>query len=163
MQGLGNVGYHAAKFCREGGAVMIAVIAEREGAIYNPKGLEREAVFQHRKETGSILDFPGATNLANSAAALELDCDILVPAALENRLTAENAPRIKAKIIVEGANGPTTPRGRARCFRQRGVLIIPDIYCQRRRRHGVLLRVAEEPVARALRPHGEALRAGATS
>jgi glutamate dehydrogenase (NAD(P)+) len=127
VQGLGNVGYHAAKFCREGGGVLIA-IAEREGAIINPKGLNEEDVFQHRKTSGSILDFPGATNLATNAAALELDCDVLLPAALEGVFTADNAPRVKAKIILEGANGPTTPEA-DEVFRQRGILVIPDIYC----------------------------------
>ena len=127
VQGLGNVGYHAAKFCREGGAILIA-IAEREGAIMNPKGLNEDEVFNHRKATGSILNFPGATNLEHSAAALELECDVLLPAALESVLTKENAPRIKAKIILEGANGPTTPDADP-IFRQKGMLVIPDIYC----------------------------------
>ncbi|MFA5907712.1 MAG: Glu/Leu/Phe/Val dehydrogenase [Vicinamibacterales bacterium] len=127
VQGLGNVGYHAAKFCREGGAILIA-IAEREGAISNPKGLNEEEVFQHRKATGSILNFPGATNLADSAAALEMECEILLPAALESVFTAENAPRVKAKIILEGANGPTTPEADP-IFRDKGILVIPDIYC----------------------------------
>ena len=127
VQGLGNVGYHAAKFCREGGAVLVA-ISEREGAILNTAGLNEEEVFQHRKTTGSILDFPGATNLPSSAAALELDCDVLLPAALEGVFTADNAPRIKARIILEGANGPTTPEADP-VFRQKGTLVIPDIYC----------------------------------
>ena len=127
VQGLGNVGYHAAKFCREGGAILIA-IAEFEGAIANPKGLNEDDVFKHRKETGSILNFPGATNIANSAAALEMECDVLIPAALEEVFTAENAPRIQAKIILEGANGPTTPDADP-IFRQKGMLVIPDIYC----------------------------------
>jgi len=126
VQGLGNVGYHAAKFCREGGAIIIA-IAEREGAIVNLAGLNEDAVFQHRKQHGSILDFPGATNM-DSAAALELDCDVLLPAALEGVFTADNAPRIKARIILEGANGPTTPEADP-IFRQKGILVIPDIYC----------------------------------
>lgn len=126
VQGLGNVGYHAAKFCREGGAVLIA-IAEREGAVTNPKGLNEEEVFQHRKATGSIANFPGATNL-DTRAALELECDVLLPAALEGVFTAENAARIKAKIILEGANGPTTPEADP-IFRQKGILVIPDIYC----------------------------------
>jgi glutamate dehydrogenase (NAD(P)+) len=126
VQGLGNVGYHAAKFCREGGAVIIA-IAEREGAVVNPKGLHEDEVFEHRRRTGSILDFPGATNLQPSAAALELDCDVLLPAALEGVFTAENAPRVKAKIILEGANGPTTPAADP-IFREKGILVIPDIY-----------------------------------
>ena len=126
VQGLGNVGYHAAKFCREAGAILIA-IAEREGAIMNPKGLHEEEVFQHRKGGASILTFPGATALPGTAAALELDCDILIPAALENQFTAENAPRVRAKIILEGANGPTTPDADP-IFRQKGVMVIPDIY-----------------------------------
>src|SRR5262245_51784727 len=127
VQGLGNVGYHAAKFCREGGAVLIA-IAEREGAIMNAKGLNEEEVFQHRKQTGSILGFPGATDLAQTGAALELDCDVLIPAALEGVFTAANAPRVKARIILEGANGPTTPEADP-IFRDKGTLVIPDIYC----------------------------------
>ena len=127
VQGLGNVGYHAAKFCREGGAVLIAV-AEREGAITNPRGLNEDQIVEHRKATGSILNFPGATNLPATAAALELDCDVLLPAAVEGVLTAENAPRVKARILLEGANGPTTPEADP-VFREKGMLVIPDIYC----------------------------------
>jgi glutamate dehydrogenase (NAD(P)+) len=126
VQGLGNVGYHAAKFCHEGGAVVIA-IAEYDGAIVNDKGLDPDAVAKHRTASGSILKFPGARDLPASAAALELDCDILVPAALENVITADNAPRIKAKIVAEGANGPTTPEAED-VFRQRGIMVLPDIY-----------------------------------
>jgi glutamate dehydrogenase (NAD(P)+) len=126
VQGLGNVGYHVAKFCHEGGAVIVA-LAEYEGAIANEKGLDPDAVMAHRKATGSILKFPGATDITNSASAMELDCDILIPAALENVLTGENAPRIKAKIILEGANGPTTPDAEA-VFRDKGVMVIPDLY-----------------------------------
>ena len=127
VQGLGNVGYHAAKFCREGGALIIA-IAEREGAILSAAGLDEEAVFQHRKQTGSILGFPGATDLPDTAAALELDCDVLLPAALEGVFTAKNAPRIRARVILEGANGPTTPEADP-VFREKGIMVIPDIYC----------------------------------
>jgi len=126
VQGLGNVGYHAAKFCHEGGARIVA-IAEYEGAIASDAGLDPDAVADYRRERKSILGFPGSTNLATSAAALELDCDILIPAALENVLTADNAPRVKAKIVLEGANGPTTPDAEE-IFRQRGVMVIPDIY-----------------------------------
>ena len=126
VQGLGNVGFHAAKFCREGGATVIA-IAEYEGAITNPAGLDPDAVFAYRKDKGTILGFPGATDIKNSADALELDCDILIPAALENVLTADNAPRIKAKIIAEGANGPTTPEAEA-VFREKRIMVIPDLY-----------------------------------
>jgi len=126
VQGLGNVGYHAAKFLEEGGAIIVG-IAEREGAIHNPKGLDLEKVVAHRKATGSCLNYPGATNISPSLAALELDCDILVPAALERQITADNAPRIKAKIIAEGANGPTTNEADA-ILQQRGALVLPDLY-----------------------------------
>jgi glutamate dehydrogenase (NAD(P)+) len=126
VQGLGNVGYYTSKFFREGGAKVIA-IAEFEGAIYNADGLNEEDVFQHRKKTGSILNFPGATNIANSADALEMECDILIPAALENVIDKNNAPRIKAKIIGEAANGPLTPAA-DEVFAKNGVLVIPDMY-----------------------------------
>lgn len=126
VQGLGNVGYHAARFLMEGGATIVG-LCEYEGAIHNPKGLDVNAVMAHRKETGSILGFPGATNLPDSAAGLELACDILVPAALENQLHADNAPRIVAKIIAEGANGPTTADAHD-IIKSRGALIIPDNY-----------------------------------
>ena len=126
IQGLGNVGYNAAQFCQQGGASIIAV-AEYEGAIYNPKGLDVDAVMKHRKESGSLLNFPGATNLNRREDALELDCEILIPAALENQITEENAGRIKAKILAEAANGPTTARA-AEILVRRGVLVIPDIY-----------------------------------
>jgi glutamate dehydrogenase (NAD(P)+) len=126
VQGLGNVGFHVAKFFREGGAKVIA-LAEYEGAIMNPSGLHEEEVFQHRKKTGSILNFPGATNLSRSGDALELECDILIPAALENVINGENAPRVRAKIIGEAANGPLTPEA-DEIFIQRGVLVVPDMY-----------------------------------
>lgn len=126
VQGLGNVGYHAAKFFRQGGAKVIA-LAEFEGAIMNRNGLNEEEVFQHRKKTGSILNFPGATNITSSAQALELDCDILIPAALENVINGENAPRIQAKIIGEAANGPLTPEA-DEVFIKKGALVVPDMY-----------------------------------
>ena len=126
VQGLGNVGYHSAKFFREAGAKVIA-LAEYEGAIYNAHGLNEEEVFQHRKATGSILNFPGATNLAKNTDALELECDILIPAALENVINGENAPRVKAKIIGEAANGPCTPEA-DEIFIQKGILCVPDMY-----------------------------------
>ncbi len=126
VQGLGNVGYHSAKFFREAGAKVIA-LAEYEGAIFNANGLNEEEVFQHRKKTGSILNFLGATNIANSTEALELDCDILIPAALENVINGDNAPRVKAKIVGEAANGPCTPEADD-VFTQRGILCVPDMY-----------------------------------
>ena len=126
VQGLGNVGYHTAKFFREGGAKVIA-LAEYEGAITNADGLNEEEVFQHRKATGSILNFPGATNLLNNTDALEMECDILIPAALENVINGQNAQRVKAKIIGEAANGPCTPEADD-VFQQKGILCVPDMY-----------------------------------
>ena len=126
VQGLGNVGHAAAKFLQEGGAVLVG-LAEYEGAIANPNGLDLESVVRHRNETGRINGFAGATDLPSNAAALELDCDVLVPAALENVLTGENAGRVKARCVAEAANGPITTDGEA-ILRARGVLIIPDIY-----------------------------------
>ena len=93
----------------------------------NEAGLNEEEVFQHRKNTGSILNFPGATNLAHSNDALELECDILIPAALENVINGDNAPRVKAKIIGEAANGPLTPEA-DEYLTKKGVLVIPDMY-----------------------------------
>lgn len=126
VQGLGNVGYHTAKFFREGGAKVVA-IAEWEGAIYNADGLNEEDVFQHRKKNGTILNFPGATNLATNSEALELECDILIPAALENVIDGSNASRVKAKIIGEAANGPLTPDADD-ILSGKGVLVVPDMY-----------------------------------
>lgn len=126
VQGLGNVGYHAAKFCTEGKAILVGV-TEFEGAIHKEDGIDLESLMRHRKETGSILDFPGATNLARREDGLELDCDILIPAALENQITKDNAPNIKAKIIAEAANGPITAEAEA-ILQEMGVMVLPDIY-----------------------------------
>ncbi|GAA4448706.1 MAG: Glu/Leu/Phe/Val dehydrogenase [Chitinophagaceae bacterium] len=126
VQGLGNVGYHAAKFFAEAGAILVG-LAEFEGGIYSEKGLNLEDVMAHRKSTGSILGFPGATDIKNNADTLEVDCDILIPAALEAVITGENAPRIKAKIIGEGANGPLTPDADA-VLNAKGVIVVPDMY-----------------------------------
>lgn len=127
VQGLGNVGYHSAKFLAEFGATIVG-LCEFEGAIYNADGLNVDEVFAHRKNTGSILGFPGATSFKNSMEGLEQDCDIIVPAALENQFTELNIRNIKAKIIAEGANGPTTPEAEA-IFTEMGGIIIPDMYC----------------------------------
>lgn len=126
VQGLGNVGYHSAKFFYEAGAKIIA-LAEYEGAIFNKDGLDVEAVVAHRKSTGSILNFPGATNFAKTGEALEMECDILIPAALENVINGENAPRVKAKLIGEAANGPLTPEA-DEVFAQKGIIVVPDMY-----------------------------------
>jgi glutamate dehydrogenase (NAD(P)+) len=126
VQGLGNVGYYAAHFCEQEGAI-ITGIAEREGAIFNPNGLDVSDVFKHRTESGSILNYRGAQNVEDSTQLLEYECDVLLPAALENQIHEENAPRIKARIIAEGANGPTT-KAAEKILLERGVVILPDLY-----------------------------------
>ena len=126
VQGLGNVGYHAAKYFSEAGSKLVG-IAEYEGGVYNANGLDLEALVAHRKSTGSILNFPGATNVTNSAEVLEMECDILIPAALENAITIDNVDKIKTKLIIEAANGPISFEADQKLF-EKGVMIIPDIY-----------------------------------
>jgi glutamate dehydrogenase (NAD(P)+) len=126
VQGLGNVGYHSAKFFQDAGAKVVGM-AEFEGAIWNNDGLDIDALFAHRKATGSILNFPGATNFEKNTDALEMECDILIPAALENVINGDNAPRVKAKIVGEAANGPLTPEA-DEDFVKRGILVVPDMY-----------------------------------
>lgn len=126
IQGLGNVGYHTAFFFQQAGAKIVG-LAEYEGAIWNNDGFDVNAVFSHRKISGSILNFPGAQNFESTSDALEMECDILIPAALENVINAGNAPRVKARIIGEAANGPLTPEADEE-FIRRNVLVVPDMY-----------------------------------
>lgn len=126
VQGLGNVGYHASLFCQRAGAIIVG-LSEFEGGIYNYDGLDVDAVYKHRKSTGSILDFPGAKNFEKRQDALEMECDILIPAALENVINGSNAARVRAKIIAEAANGPLTPEA-DEILNRKNVLIIPDMY-----------------------------------
>ncbi len=126
VQGLGNVGSNAALHLQECGARIVGV-AEYEGGLHTEEGLEIEAVLTHRAETGSLHGFPGATWIPSSAETIEQDCDILVPAAIEGVITAENAGRIKAKIIAEASNGPVYPDAEP-ILAERGTLLIPDIY-----------------------------------
>lgn len=126
IQGFGNVGYHAALYCQRGGAVITA-IAEVEGAIYDPNGIDVDEAFRHRLETGSLLNFNNAKNITPSSKALELECDILIPAALENQIHLMNAKSVNAKIIAEGANGPVTPEAE-KILADKGTMIIPDLY-----------------------------------
>ncbi|AKD04567.1 Glu/Leu/Phe/Val dehydrogenase [Pontibacter korlensis] len=126
VQGLGNVGYHAAYFCQQDGAI-ITGIAEREGGIYNDNGIDVKEAFKHRSENGSILNFKDCKNYENSEEMLELECDILLPAALENVIHIGNAGNIKAKIVAEGANGPVT-REAEDVLLQNNILILPDLY-----------------------------------
>ncbi len=126
VQGLGNVGYHAAKFLEEAGAVLVG-LAEWEGAITNPKGLRVDDVVRHRTETGKITGYPGARDLATTEEALFVECEILVPAALENVITAGNAGKVRAKIVGEAANGPVTADA-DEILRKKGVVVVPDMY-----------------------------------
>ena len=126
VQGFGKVGYWVARFCHEAGARIVG-IAEHDGAIADGGGLDPDAVQRHRDATGTILDFPATANLARSLDALELDCDVLIPAALEHQITEDNAPRVRARIVLEGANGPTTPEADA-VLEENGVLVIPDVF-----------------------------------
>lgn len=126
IQGLGNVGYHAARYLQDAGAKLVG-LAEYEGAIACPDGLDLDDVVEHRRSSGSILDFPGASNIEPSHKALELDCDILIPAALENQITRENVGRISCRILAEAANGPTSSAASAAAAK-RGILVIPDVY-----------------------------------
>jgi glutamate dehydrogenase (NAD(P)+) len=127
VQGLGNVGTYSALISQQEGDAKIIGIAEYEGSIYNEKGIDVEALLKHRAESGSIMTFAGAKPLNHRMEALELDCDILIPAALENQITMENAPRIKAKIIAEAANGPVTADA-GEYLTKKGVIIVPDMY-----------------------------------
>lgn len=127
VQGLGNVGYHAAWYLQYEGKAVITGIAEREGGIFAPNGLDVETVLRYRQETGSILGFPGAQSVLNRSEILEYDCDILVPAALENQITKENAGRIRARLVAEAANGPVDFEAEA-MLQARGIFIIPDVY-----------------------------------
>ena len=124
IQGLGNVGGMAARLMHQRGFKIVAVI-EVDGAVHNPKGLDIPRLMEHRKETGSILDLPGAENIDRDEAMF-LECDVLLPAAKENIITSKNAHNIRAKILCEGANGPTTP-GADAILAGNGVFVIPDI------------------------------------
>jgi glutamate dehydrogenase (NAD(P)+) len=125
VQGLGKVGSHAARTAVEAGAVLVGVSAS-DGALYQRDGLDPAAVLAHRREAGTLAGFPRARFLADPDELLEQDADILVPAALEHALTAENAPRVRARVIAEAANGPVDPDAN-RALREAGCLIVPDV------------------------------------
>jgi len=124
VQGFGNVGSVAARLFAEEGCKVIGV-SDIKGGIYDAKGLDVESVFQYSREAGSVVDFKNAENITN-AELLALQCDILVPAAIEGQLRKGNAPSVKARIIVEGANGPTTDEA-SKILRDKGVFVVPDI------------------------------------
>jgi glutamate dehydrogenase (NAD(P)+) len=127
IQGLGNVGSYTGSISQDEGDVKIIAISEYEGAIYNENGIDINKLIKFRKDTGSIVGFPGTTKLKNREDALELECDILVPAALENVINLSNAKKIKAKVIAEAANGPVTSDAED-ILKKRGIVVIPDMY-----------------------------------
>jgi len=127
VQGLGNVGYHAAKFLQEEDGCVIVGVAERDGAVHSEKGIDVEALKRHLTENGGVRGFAGAEYLEEGAKALELDCHILIPAAMEGAINLSNAERVSAPLIVEAANGPVTA-GADEILRGKGCVIIPDMY-----------------------------------
>ncbi len=126
VQGFGNVGSVAALEIAQSGAKVIA-ISELAGSLYNSQGIDVPALAEHVEKTGSVLDFPHAEKIEHDAL-FELDCDILIPAATQSQITVKNAPKIKAKIIAEGANAPTTPAA-DEIINQKNIFVIPDILC----------------------------------
>jgi len=124
IQGFGNVGFHAARLLDEMGAEIIA-IAERKSGIYNEHGIDIAAAGLYYRERGELTDFPGAEEITNEEL-MTSDCQVLIPAAMENTVTEDIAPHIRAKIIVEAANGPTTPEA-DEILRENGVTVLPDI------------------------------------
>jgi glutamate dehydrogenase len=124
IQGYGNAGYFAAKLLYNDGAKIIAV-SDSKGGIYSEEGLDPDKVLEHKNKTGSVVGFPNTKEIS-SKDPLVIPCDILVPAALENQITTENANEVKAKIIAEAANGPTTPEA-DEILAEKGILMLPDI------------------------------------
>jgi len=124
IQGYGNVGYHAAELAEEIG-IKVKAVADWRGGILNDKGLDTKKVYAHCQKTGSVVNYPEADNITN-AQLFELPCDILIPAALEGQITRANAGKIKAKVIVEGANGPTSPFA-DEILDNKGIFVVPDI------------------------------------
>ena len=147
VQGFGNAGSIAARLIVDEGATVVAV-SDSTGGIHNPDGLDIGKVIGWKAEHGTVQGFPGATDISN-ADVLEVDCDILIPAALENQITPRNANNIKARLIAEAANGPTTPEADEILFKK-GDVPDPRHPVQRRRRHGQLLRMGPGPQPRPL-------------
>lgn len=127
IQGYGNAGYYAASLLRARFGSTIVAVSDSKGGIFRPSGLNPEEVLEHKQATSSVVDFPGTQRISNEDL-LELEVDILIPAALEGVITASNAPRIKAKIVAELANGPTTPEADDILYRK-GIHVIPDFLC----------------------------------
>ncbi len=127
IQGLGNVGYHAAKFLQEEDGVKVIAVIERDGALLNERGLNIENLAEFMREKGGVKGFPDGRFVENGKSVLELKCDLLIPAALESQITSSNADRIQSSLIVEAANGPVSYAA-DEMLRKRGIVILPDIY-----------------------------------
>ena len=127
VQGLGNVGYHAAKFLQEEDGARIVAVGERDGTLFSDEGIDIEELRQYMANTGGVSGYPHARYLEDGALVVEADCDVLIPAALEGQITSVNASRVRARIVAEAANGPVTFEG-DQILRENGVVVIPDIY-----------------------------------
>ncbi len=127
VQGLGNVGYHTAKYLAEEDQVRVTAIIEHDGVVTNEDGLNIHDVRQHLAMTGGVKGFPGGEYSARGSEALEMDCDILIPAAMESQINAGNAMNIQARLVVEAANGPVTYEA-DEILRRRGIVILPDVF-----------------------------------
>lgn len=127
VQGFGNVGWNAARLLKEELGMRITALSDSSGGIFDPAGLDPVDVYEHKRRTGSVQGYPEALDITNQEL-LEMECTVLVPAALENVLSSDNADRVKARIVAEGANGPTTPEA-DRVLYEKGITLIPDILC----------------------------------
>jgi glutamate dehydrogenase/leucine dehydrogenase len=124
VQGFGNVGWNAAKIAYDTGCKIVAV-SDSAGGIYCSKGLNPYKIYEHKSKTGSVVNYKGCKNITNEEL-LQTKCDMLIPAALENQITKANAANIKAKIVAEGANGPTTPEA-DKALHEKKIFLVPDI------------------------------------
>jgi glutamate dehydrogenase (NAD(P)+) len=127
VQGFGNVGYHVARILHEEDGAKIVAVGEWDGTVYNPKGIDVAALQKHREKTGSVRKFKGAKTLAKSTDCLEVECDVLIPAALENQITLGNVAKLRCRVIAEAANGPTSPDAEDH-LHEKDVLVLPDIF-----------------------------------
>jgi glutamate dehydrogenase (NAD(P)+) len=126
VQGFGNAGAHVARLLHDDGARIVA-LSDSKGGVYASRGLDPRQVAEHKQRTGSVVGWKGAERITNEEL-IEVKCDVLVPAALEHQITLRNASRVRARVLAEAANGPTTP-GADRVLRDHGVLVVPDILC----------------------------------
>jgi glutamate dehydrogenase (NAD(P)+) len=126
VQGFGNVGYHVARILHDEDRARIVAVGEWDGTVYDPEGIDVEALQRHRDKTGTIRRFAGAKTLPSPRDCLVVECDVLVPAALENQITRENMAKLNCRVVAEAANGPTTPAAEEYLHRKK-VLVLPDI------------------------------------